>query len=83
MYDGRMERVRLKCEADMMKVIVDRFGADVHTESLDNGFIAEVNVSVSPTFFGWVFGFAGKIKIVSPQSVVPQGKGRNRAAHYP
>ena len=37
MYDGRMERVRLKCEADMMKVIIDCFGADVYTESLENG----------------------------------------------
>lgn len=74
MYDGRMERVRLKCEADMMKVIIDRFGADVYTESLDDGFIVEVNVSVSPTFFGWVFGFAGKIKIVSPQSVAAEYK---------
>ena len=46
------------------------FGADMHTEALDDSFIAEVNVSVSPTFFGWVFGFAGKIKIISPQSVV-------------
>ena len=36
MYDGRMERVRLKCEADMMKVIIDCFGADVYTESLEN-----------------------------------------------
>ena len=74
MYDGKMERVRLKCEADMMKVIIDRFGSDVYTESLDDGFIAEVNVSVSPTFFGWVFGFAGKIKIVSPQSVAAEYK---------
>lgn len=74
MYDGRMERVRLKCEADMMKVIIDRFGADVHTEPLDDGFIVEVNVSVSPTFFGWVFGFAGKIKIISPQSVADEYK---------
>lgn len=74
MYDGKMERVRLKCEPDMMKVIIDRFGADVQTESLDDGFIAEVNVSVSPTFFGWVLGFAGKIKIVSPQSVAAEYK---------
>ena len=37
MYDGRMERVRLKCEADMMKVIIDCFGADVYTESLGSG----------------------------------------------
>lgn len=70
MYDGKMETVQLKCTDDMMKVIIDRFGKDVHTQLCDGGFIAEVNVSVSPTFFGWVFGFAGKIKVLSPQAIV-------------
>ena len=74
MYEGRMERVRLKCEPDMMKVIIDRFGADVQTEPLEDGFTAEVNVSVSPTFFGWVLGFAGKIKIISPVTVADEYK---------
>lgn len=72
MYDGQMETVRLKCTADMMKVIIDRFGKDVHTEPCDEGFIADVNASVSPTFFGWVFGFAGKIRIIAPQSVTDE-----------
>lgn len=80
MYDGRMERVHLKCEADMMKVIIDRFGADVYTEPLDDGFIVEVNVSVSPTFFGWILGFAGKIKIVSPKAVATEYKNALRKA---
>lgn len=72
MYDGKMETVRLKCTSDMMKVIIDRFGKDVHTELCDEGFIAEVNASVSPTFFGWVFGFAGKIRIIAPQIVADE-----------
>ena len=74
MYDGKMETVRLKCTPDMMKVIIDRFGKDVFTEPCDDGFVAEVKVSVSPTFFGWVFGFAGKIKSTSPQQVVNEYK---------
>lgn len=51
-----------------------RSGADVYTEPLEGGFIAEVNVSVSPAFFGQVFGFAGKIKIVSLQSIAAEYK---------
>ena len=74
MYDGKMETVRLKCTPDMMKVIIDRFGKDVFTEPCNDDFVAEVKVSVSPTFFGWVFGFAGKIKITSPQQVVNEYK---------
>ena len=29
-------------------------------------------VSVSPTFFGWVFGFDGKVKILGPKNVKEQ-----------
>lgn len=70
MYDGVQKQVRLKCTADMMKVVIDRFGKNVITFSNpDGGFYADVNISVSRTFFGWLFGFAGKIEIVSPQQV--------------
>ena len=30
MYDGKMETVRLKCTADMMKVIIDRVEGDYY-----------------------------------------------------
>ena len=35
-------------------------------------FYADVAVSVSTTFFGWVFGFAGKIEIIAPDDVVQE-----------
>ncbi len=71
MYDGDMQTIRLKCDCDMMKVIIDRFGTNAVTLPCANGsFIAEVKVSVSPTFFGWLFGFAGKIRLLSPQNVL-------------
>ena len=31
-------------------------------------------VSASPTFFGWVFGFGGKVQILAPESVREQYK---------
>lgn len=71
MYDGEMQNVRLKCDSDMMKVMIDRFGKSVNTTVYENGgFIADVKVSVSPTFFGWLFGFGGKIRIVDPPNIV-------------
>lgn len=70
MYDGEMKTVELRCSNDLMKVIIDRFGENVKTISLDsNCFKAFVDVSVSPTFYGWVFGFAGKMVIISPEEV--------------
>lgn len=70
MYEGNLETVELFCESSSMDSIIDRFGENVDTEIADNGhFISRVQVSVSQTFFAWVFQFAGKIKIIGPVSV--------------
>jgi hypothetical protein len=53
-----------------MKDVIDRFGEGITTNVIDNNsFIAEIEVSVSQTFFAWVVAFAGKIKIVGPGKV--------------
>ena len=70
MYDGGDCTVTLRCDNSVMKDVIDRFGEGVKTIPLDDmSFLAEVDVSVSQTFFAWVFAFAGKIKIVEPQKV--------------
>ncbi len=70
MYDGKFCQVRLRCAEEVMKHIIDRFGEDVDTDDLGNG-IFEVNVflSVSPTFYAWVFHFDGKIRIEAPEEI--------------
>ena len=35
-------------------------------------FRVQTEVSASPTFFGWVFGFNGKVQILEPESVKEQ-----------
>lgn len=73
MYDGKMQNIRLKCDADMMKVIIDRFGVNTQTISCEDGsFITDVNVSISPTFWGWLFGFHGKIRVTAPQKLIQE-----------
>jgi predicted DNA-binding transcriptional regulator YafY len=53
-----------------MKTIMDRFGEDVSTTAYSmTEFKATVDVSASPTFYGWLFGFGGKIQILSPESI--------------
>lgn len=75
MYDGEPCTVELLCENSLMKSIVDRFGDKVETQAADCGhFKATVKVSASPTFFAWIFTYAGKIKILSPQKVVDEYK---------
>ena len=75
MYDGETEMVELKCSNEIMKDIVDRFGEDVDTRVVDDKhFVARVEVSVSRTFFAWVFAYAGKIQLVSPEKVKKEFK---------
>ncbi|PWL52855.1 MAG: WYL domain-containing protein [Clostridiales bacterium] len=73
MYDGKPVTVRLRCENSLMKAVVDRAGIEVKTEKLDDThFSAEFTVSVSPTFFSWVFTYAGKMQITAPREIVRQ-----------
>lgn len=68
MYDEERVVVHLLCENEMMKVIIDRFGDGVHTEIRDNGhFEVTTEVSLSPNFFGWLFGFGSKIRLLGPE----------------
>ena len=56
-----------------MKTMVDRFGEDVTTLAYDmTSFRIQTEISASPTFFGWVFGFNGKVQILAPESVKEQ-----------
>lgn len=70
MYDGADCTVELKCENSLMDDIVDRFGEQIQTGRYDSShFTARVQVSVSPTFYAWVFTYGGQIEILSPEPV--------------
>ena len=70
MFAGEMQEVHLLCKNRLASAIIDRFGEGVpmRPEGVDK-FIAKVSVSVSPTFFAWVFTFGDEMKILSPDSV--------------
>ena len=70
MYEGADCTVELKCENSLMDDIVDRFGEQVQTGRYDSGhFTARVQVSVSPTFYAWVFTYGAQMEILSPPQV--------------
>ena len=73
MYDGNNVTVDLRCDNSLMKTMIDRFGEDVTTLAYDmNSFRLITEVSASQTFFGWVFGFGGKVQILAPEEVKEQ-----------
>ena len=79
MYPDDACTVELLCENDVMRSIVDRFGESVRTEVVDEyHFKAVVDIEPGPPFFGWVFTFGGKIRIIGPADIFE--KMRNMAA---
>ena len=74
MYDtDEPVEVSLLCENSLMKHLIDQFGLDVPTEVVDeNHFRAKVLVCASPTFYRWVFGWCGKMRIESPEAVLEE-----------
>lgn len=75
MYPGYECTVELCCHKEAMFGIIDKFGKKAKTEKVDDDhFTATVKTDVSPTFFGWVLGFGGKIKIIAPAHVVEDFK---------
>jgi len=71
MFDGEDVMVELECENPLMKYIVDHYGADIETRrNTKETFIAKVPATLSPTFYGWVFQFAGQMRIISPETAV-------------
>ena len=62
--------VELLCETGMMNGIIDQFGTKVKTwEVEEQHFKAVVSVCPSPTFYRWVFGWNGGMKIIAPENV--------------
>ena len=62
--------ITLVCDNHYMQNVIDRFGEEIETEVInDNCFRATVTVRPSKTFFSWVVGFCGGIRIAEPANV--------------
>ena len=71
MYSGEEENVTLRCRMSILDQVIDRFGEGIDIKVLcDALFEITVPVSVSGTFFAWVFQFTGEMKITGPEWVV-------------
>ena len=73
MYSGPLRTVTLEFSPKLIDNILDAFGFDTVIEKTSGGNcrITE-DIQISPTFFSWIFQFAGKMKIIEPQDVIVQ-----------
>lgn len=71
MFGGNEERVKLRVNNRLAGVIIDRFGKDVMMIPEDNEyFTVNIEVRVSPQFFGWIISLGENVKIVAPERVI-------------
>lgn len=71
LFDCEKTKVKLLCNEITMNSVIDHFGDNADIISVDeHNFNIVVEVSLSPTFFAWVFQFGGKIKILGPSDAI-------------
>lgn len=73
MYGGELRDVTLDFHDSLIGPIHDKFGEDINIiRTGTDRCVASVKVQFSPTFWGWMFQFAGDMKILSPQDMVDE-----------
>ncbi len=73
MFSGKDQDVKLLFDMNLVNVALDRFGKDTKLVPYDDThFTIHAKVKVGSPFFGWLFGFGGKIKLLSPDVVIEQ-----------
>ena len=71
MYGGDTVNVKLRFDDSLIGVVIDRFSDKVFIQPHNDGsFTMSAEVMLSPQFYGWLFSFGDKVKIVSPKSAV-------------
>ena len=72
MYGGEPCNVTVLCDASLAGVVIDRFGRDVTICNHGENFSFSAKVMLSPTFYSWILGFGGKMKVESPPYVAEE-----------
>ena len=73
MFGGEETDVSIEFENELVGVVFDRFGTDIHIIKEDeNHFICNAKVAISPHFLSWIMSFGKRAKIIAPNSVVEE-----------
>jgi predicted DNA-binding transcriptional regulator YafY len=87
MFSGEETWVKVRFAADLIGVVIDRFGRDVFIQSDQSrvegissekgfeesgSFLANLKVAVSPVFLSWLIQFSGRASILAPPEVRDQ-----------
>ena len=70
MFGGELEKVTIQFDKEILSDVYDKFGTNIQIhKSSDGTLTTTIEVQVSKTFFLWVVGTLGKVKIIEPSQV--------------
>ncbi|MBQ8196294.1 MAG: WYL domain-containing protein [Oscillospiraceae bacterium] len=71
MFAGEVVEVKLLFTNDLVNVVIDRFGKDTKLIPYDDEhFTINAHIKAEAPFFGWLFQFGGKVRILSPDDII-------------
>lgn len=69
MFGGELQYVEIEFDNSLANVVIDYFGPDVIMRPDANGrFTISRKIEVSPAFFGWLFQFGNRCRLLGPES---------------
>lgn len=80
MYAGEAVDIVIEFNDSLIGVVFDKFGEETKMMRVgDQKCVATVKVQISPVFWGWLFQFAGEMKLLSPEYLIDEYKARAKA----
>lgn len=77
MYAGEPVDIVIEFADSLIGMVFDKFGEDTRMIRCgEHKCVATVKVQPSPVFWGWLFQFAGEMKLLSPQPLAEEYKER-------
>ncbi|MBR6102465.1 MAG: WYL domain-containing protein [Ruminococcus sp.] len=77
MYGGEKRELKIQFDNSLMDVVIDRFGENVECmKNSETTFVIRCEVQLAPTFWGWLFQFGTKVRILDPSDVVREARQR-------
>ena len=78
MFGGEHTRVTLRFHESIVGVFIDRFGKDIIIlpTKQEGWYETNVEVAVSPQFYGWIYALGTGVKITGPERVVKEWKNQ-------
>lgn len=70
MYNGETIELLIEFTQSCIGAVYDKFGEKLPVEKKDDKFRANITVQVSPPFFGWLYQFGDKMKVLEPEKII-------------